>query len=264
MVFGPLAKVAPLLFASLLIARRCPAEVLAAAKAMVIVEADDPELTPDEQSSNVPPRWPQELPPPQVRMTWEDGTSERREWTKITRNAIAQYGNHLLAGASDMENYCPNWNGLVREQRVDVWAFIISQIAYHESGFKVTSRMWEKSMHWDQVTKSHKKYSEGLMQISYDDQVNNPGLCPELNWDVDRNLDPKDPKKTILQPAINLKCAVRFLNRQTSPSTPLGKGSDWAVIRQRNSNSRNSSIGNRTARLAICKRATVTRALESN
>ena len=52
---------------------------------------------------------------------------------------------------------------------------------------------------------------QGLLQLTYDDSQRYQ--C-NFNWQHDRRLPEKDPARTILQPANNLRCGVRILENQ--------------------------------------------------
>lgn len=53
--------------------------------------------------------------------------------------------------------------------------------------------------------------SEGLLQLTYEDRDR---YGCDFDWEADRNLPPKDPQKTILQPKNNLECGVKILSHQ--------------------------------------------------
>jgi hypothetical protein len=70
--------------------------------------------------------------------------------------------------------------------------------------------MIETTMGTDPVT-GKQVASEGLLQLSYQDVPNYGSvlkypLC-KIQWSKDKSLSVTDPKKTILDPYINLECA---------------------------------------------------------
>lgn len=136
--------------------------------------------------------------------------------------------------ASDWVEFCPKMGTLTLVDKQKVVIQLISAIAYFESGFKISDRMKE-AMGLDPVTKLP-VYSEGLMQLSYQDTKNYMGKLPnqycKFNWDLDKSLDPKDSKKTILDPKANLQCGLMILDYQVKKHKLIGyEKSYWSTLR---------------------------------
>jgi hypothetical protein len=102
---------------------------------------------------------------------------------------------------------------------------LMSAMAKYESGFDPLSRMEEYSLGVDSVT-GMSVYSEGLLQLSYQDLANYPGC--QLNWLLDKNLSPTDPRKTILDPYKNLDCATQILANQIQKRNVIAATSKYA------------------------------------
>ena len=57
-------------------------------------------------------------------------------------------------------------------------------------------------------------YSEGLLQLSYQDMEAHPDLRQLFNWEHDKTLAPTDCSKSILDPFINLSAGIVILADQ--------------------------------------------------
>lgn len=172
-------------------------------------------------------------------LAWIDSKHpERIGWGEFLISDIKLKLN-LFELAQDAERVYPGYSKLKDDQKVLVWAQFIVMITKFESSFNPTSRYQEKTMKdLDPVTKD-KIWSEGLMQMSYQDTVNYAGSPFNLgknwcgfDWSKDKLLSPTDPKKTILDPKINLDCGVKVLANQISyyGKAIVSKGVYWAVI----------------------------------
>jgi hypothetical protein len=75
--------------------------------------------------------------------------------------------------------------------------------------------------------------SEGLLQLTYEDQVR---YGCDFDWEHDRTLPADDPAKTILQPKNNLECGVKILAKQIiEQHKPLLSNTGyWATLRPDN------------------------------
>ncbi len=166
---------------------------------------------------------------------WEAARgAEGRRWTLYTYDMLQTYGQSLIAGAGDMPNFCPSYQRLTDNQKINVWAYLISAVAKYESNFDPTSRYHESTMGNDGVT-GQPVYSEGLLQLSYQD-VQGYSFCNEFNWKLDQNLNPDDPSKTILDPFKNLKCGVRILNKIVARHGQIAfnSGHYWSTLQPKN------------------------------
>ncbi len=166
-----------------------------------------------------------------VDLLWEAAHPDGDDWSDHLLPMIQQnHASAFLPGASDVTNFCPKYHSLNDTKRIQFWGYLISAITKFESAFDPTSRMSEPSLGTDKVTKST-VYSEGLLQLSYQDA----GWIPncEINWEKDKNLGPKDPRKTILNPYINLNCGTWILANQIRNRNQIAVSSGvyWAVLR---------------------------------
>ncbi len=166
-----------------------------------------------------------------VDLLWENANPDAENWTQHLLTMLDKnYSSTLLPGASDITNFCPKYHTLTDTKRIQFWGHLISAVTKFESAFDPTSRMSEPSLGTDKVTKST-VYSEGLLQLSYQDA----GWIPncEIDWQKDKNLGPKDPRKTILNPYINLNCGTWILANQIKNRNKIAVSSGvyWAVLR---------------------------------
>lgn len=165
-----------------------------------------------------------------INLLWEPAHPEGESWTDFILPLIEnELGSSFLQGSDDMNEFCPNYNKFDNHQRAIFWGYLISAMTKYESSFNPTSRMSEPSLGTDRVTKTT-VYSEGLLQLSYQDA----GWIPtcEISWEKDKHLAANDPKKTILNPQINLNCGIRILANQiaTRKRISLSSGAYWAVL----------------------------------
>jgi hypothetical protein len=177
---------------------------------------------------------------------------ERAEWSQYLMKLVLNDYPSLLDGASDMATFCPTYSSLNNNQRANVWAQIFVGMARYESGYDPTSRYQESTMGTDPITKKP-VYSEGLMQLSYQD-IQGYTFC-KFDWSKDKYLSSTDPNKTILDPYINLQCGVGIMARQIKNKGKLtvGSGAYWAVLKSNNSGNKISSIASMVKSLEICK-----------
>lgn len=188
----------------------------------------------------------------EVPLLWEIKKPETRAWTLHVYSLIQDYGADLMQGASDVESFCPMYYRLNTERRINFWAYLVSAMVKYESNFNPVARMHETTMGTDPIT-GQPVYSEGLMQLSYQDVRPYP-FCDEFDWSVDRHLSPTDPRKTILDPYKNLRCGVRILNRMIGRYNKITttKGQYWAVIKPNSKYNKISSIRALTKSVPFC------------
>ncbi len=184
----------------------------------------------DQQPPTVDPP----TPPPKIfelpEIQWETRVGTR-SWSVHGFKTVLAKAPNLLEGADDVTDFCPKYYSLNTNQRAWFWTELVSGIAYFESAWDPTSRMQETTMGTDPVT-GQPVYSEGLLQLSYQDRQGHP-YCNEFDWNIDRHLSARDPRKTILNPEKNLSCGIQILNRQISKHRKIGigKGAYWSVIK---------------------------------
>lgn len=144
-------------------------------------------------------------------LSWEKGHPERKEWTDLTASLVRE-NLSTFSNASDVTEFCPKYKQLDDNGKVHVWSELVSSISKFESAWNPASRYVEKSMGTDLIT-GKKVVSEGLLQLSYQDEKNYPDVaaCKDFNWSADKNLADNDPNKTILSARINLNCGIGIL-----------------------------------------------------
>lgn len=197
-----------------------------------------------------PPEPPTEPPFAYEKMVWEDGTPEKELWSIRAMEQLITSSSLYLNGATDIKTFCPNFATSTGEQRINFWAMLISAIAKYESDSNPLERNAKTGT--DPVTMLP-LYGEGLMQLSYQDKLMNPGC--EFNWEADKFLGPLDPTKTILDPVINLKCAVLILGNQisTSKKIVLDGAAYWPTIKSSSPAKKINEISAITKNLSFCQ-----------
>lgn len=209
----------------------------------------EPEPTPTPQ----PPVTPE---PPAYKMealAWENSKyPERTKWSEYLQEILLNDWRSLLSGASDINNFCPTYQSLNDEEKANVWAQIFVAISKYESAYSPTSRMHETTMGTDPVTKQP-VYSEGLLQLSYQDIQWAP-WC-EFDWSKDKNLSGSDPRKTILDPYLNLYCGVGIMAKQVKSKGAIvvSSGVYWAVIKSGGRYQQINNIQGIVKSLSLCK-----------
>lgn len=211
-------------------------------------------------TDNGGPERPQPLPQPQPRtpyemsaLSWESSNKpERNEWSQYLMKLVMKDWNSLLEGAGDIKQFCPRYASLNDPQRANVWAQLFVAMARYESAYNPLSRMHETTMGTDPVTKKP-VYSEGLLQLSYQD-IKGQKFC-KFDWSKDKNLSPTDPRKTILDPFINLHCGVGIMAKQVARTGKilLGSGAYWAVIKTNSKYQKINSIAAMVKSLPLCQ-----------
>lgn len=186
-------------------------------------------------------------------LAWESANkSERLQWSNYVFQVIDTEVFDNLNRATDATTFCPNYNQLNRDQRINFWGMLFAGIAYYESAWDPTSRMRETTMGSDPVT-GQPVYSEGLLQLSYQDVEWAP-YC-EFDWNADRNLSSNSPQKTILDPYKNLSCGIKIMADQIDRTgrIVLSSGVYWATLRQGGSYQQIAGIAAMTRRLSFCR-----------
>ncbi len=193
-------------------------------------------------SKKAPPLW---IP------SWEKGHPERSTWSSYIDSLIR---NDLLKEfdkASDAKTFCSRYDKLSEDQKSAFWTELISAIAFYESGWNSSSR-YREPLGLDPVTKQN-VYSEGLLQLSYQDRLNHP-YC-KFEWGRDKDMKPDDPGKSILQPITNLDCGIRILGNQIMKKgrVIISKGAYWAVIKEGGSHQKVKEITEMTGVIPFCR-----------
>jgi hypothetical protein len=177
-----------------------------------------------------PPVTPPDEPFQPEALAWEQAKPGTVVWSKFVFNLIQTEAKDLLT-AQDMPRFCPKYRFLSTQQKVNVAGQLIAGIVSFESQFDPLRRFPESNLGTDPVT-NQPVYSEGLMQLSYQDILGYP-FC-QFKWSQDKNLSATDPKKTILDPYKNLYCGVRILALQVKRHglIVIDSGAYWSVIKE--------------------------------
>lgn len=201
------------------------------------------------------PETPPTPPPVQEKfepLAWESASKPfRKDWSDylfgIVRNELPK-----LDKVQDATTFCRPYFQLTEMQKINFWGQLISAMSYYESGWSPVSRMQETTMGTDPVTKLP-VYSEGLLQLSYQDIQWAP-FC-RFEWSKDKNLSPSDPKKTILDPFINLECGTKILANQILKYNKivLSSGVYWAVIKANGKYEKIDEIALLVRKLTFCQ-----------
>lgn len=192
---------------------------------------------------------------PLVKALWEPSRPEEgAKWSAFAYGVVEGYAPALMAGTKDVADFCPNYSALSAEQKTSFWVYLVSAITKYESAFDPTSRMKEVGLGVDPVTKKQ-VYSEGLLQLSYQDALNYP-FCSEFNWSKDKLLAARDPKKTILDPYKNLQCGIRILNKLAAKKRLISfsGGHYWSTLTPSGKYSQAKNIKNLTKQILFCRK----------
>ena len=179
-----------------------------------------------------------------VPLSWEKFHSERASWSDYTIQIIEGLFDSSFLGCQDITRFRSDYTSLSRQQQINVWAELISAICKFESGWKLNSWM-EENMGIDPVT-GRLVRSEGLMQLSYQDQPNYRTLPCRFNWTADAGLSDEDLNKTIFNAEINLEFGINILARQIENRNKIAlrDGVYWAVLKDGGKYSRIIEIAN--------------------
>ncbi|HPI40186.1 MAG TPA: transglycosylase SLT domain-containing protein [Pseudobdellovibrionaceae bacterium] len=175
-------------------------------------------------------------------LAWESISSpERVLWTMELIHLVRE-NFFELNQAPDIDSFCPNYNDLNEDQRMNVWANIFASMAYYESGWNPSSASVDVGS-----KKNKDTWSVGLLQVSVVDQVNY-----KLNYEFSFK-DLQDPIK-------NLKLAVSIMAFQIKKRKkiliPQGEsGTYWAVIHPGGKYDKTYHITKMTKKMTFCQQS---------
>ncbi len=109
--------------------------------------------------------------------------------------------------------FCPRFNTLSDVDKRAFWAYFFQALAGAEAGLVPTRDVHHRQRILqvrDDVTHLMVR-QEGLLQLTYMDQER---YGCDFDWEKDKDLDERDPGKTILQPRNNLLCGVNIIRNQ--------------------------------------------------
>ncbi len=125
-----------------------------------------------------------------------DQKPDGKKWTELTHIAVDEFGAQLLNQTPvDITEYCPRYDSLNPESRRAFWVYLLSRLARFESN-QDPSVSYTESFNDAQGSPV---VSRGLLQLSKE-SANGYGCG------IDDEMELHDP-------AVNIQCAVRILNR---------------------------------------------------
>lgn len=185
-------------------------------------------------------------------LAWEKVRAEGTNWSKYVFHLLETDLRSMIAKVQDMTIFCPKYQSLTDTQKINALGMLIAGIAKYESDFDPLSRNRESTMGTDPITGST-VHSEGLLQLSYQD-VTGWSFC-EFDWNADRHLGPRDPRKTIFDPYRNLNCGLRILAEQIDKyhRIVIDHGAYWAVLKLNGKYQQVRAIANLVQILSFCQ-----------
>lgn len=171
------------------------------------------EPTPQTQSQpQTPPVKPAPATPIDAKKAELGSNTWDPQWDAIVEKALP---DDMLSNEvpHDVRRFCPRFYTMSEVDKRAFWAYFFQALAGAEAGLdpKTRVRHTEPAVAVIDPVTHRAVRSEGLLQLTYEDQ---PRYGCDFDWDADRDLAPKDPNKTILQPKNNLECGVKILDRQ--------------------------------------------------
>lgn len=164
------------------------------------------------------------------------------QWTAITEAAVkASELPKLLP--EDIDKFCPSYANLTTDDRVVFWTGLVSIIARPESNFKPETTYTEKFVD----ARGQLVVSRGLLQISIESANQQAYGCKITD------------KKSLHEPAVNLRCGVRILSALVSRdkviaswgNKPIRGGARyWSTLRE--SNNHLAELSGFTTHLKVC------------
>lgn len=185
-----------------------------------------PKETPEDTQPPPAVEVPEETPAPPVEVvpeplvasvpiSWEKNHPERKAWSNFVVDLMGGELFDRFDSARDAEALCPKYRSLPKAQKVEMWAELISGMALYESSWNPKTRFMEPApLHY---------YSEGLLQLSYED----------LQWAKYCKFKKGDPAKSILDPILNLDCGIRILANQIKNKglVMMSSGVYWSTLK---------------------------------
>lgn len=193
----------------------------------------------------------EEIYKPQALM-WENEHPEGRYWSSLVYRMVSSpTAAALMDGSEDVEDFCPAFQSLNQNQKINFWGFLISALAKQESGFQPLARAADRERQTDPVT-GRPMYREGLLQISYALKRENP-FC-SFDWPGDQRFTENDPRRSTLNPFSNLSCGVHVLADQITKHKRIAHNSSyWKSLKTNTPWSAVNEIQNATRNLSFCQ-----------
>lgn len=167
---------------------------------------------------------PAQAPP----LSWERDHTFRVPWSEHLITEVTRFFP-VLNAAKDIREFYPHYPSVEDAMKIAFWAELFVELAFYESAWNPCARYKETGLGIDPITEQP-VYSEGLLQLSYQDENAYPGL--PFDWEKDKLLDPTDCSKSILDPLKNLSAGVRILAAQIDSygKIVLGKNIYWSTL----------------------------------
>ncbi len=190
-------------------------------------------------------------------LAWETQIKGSEEWSTTIYNVIRNEEPQMLGQnvADDIEIFCPKYRKLNEDQRLNFWGQLLVGISKYESGgWKLNTYFVETSFSKPDPVTNKQVASEGLLQLSYQDEIYNNIECG-FNWNLDKNYKYDDLKKTIFNPHNNLRCGTKILAKQLLRERSLSTqtGVYWSVLQKNGKYTKVAEISALTKKLSFCK-----------
>jgi hypothetical protein len=188
---------------------------------------------------------------------WIGKHADAVNWGRYVSEATERYGQALAKGPEDVEEFCPMYNRLGHSDQMNFWIQFWAAVTKYESGFNPTSRYVETTMGTDPIT-GKQVASEGLLQLSYQDERSYASKLPQGVCDFDYSRDSQlainDIRRTIFDPRTNLTCGIWILNDQVLRKGKIGLSSGvyWAVLKVNGKYTKLPEIQKITKALPFC------------
>jgi hypothetical protein len=131
-----------------------------------------------------------------------------------------------------VHTFCPRFDSMSGADKRSYWAYFFQALAGAEAGLRPTSDVRHTEPEVAVIDKITHRITrqEGLLQLTYEDSDR---YGCQFDWDRDKELQVRDPDKTILQPRNNLLCGIRILKNQLIDLNEplLTPKSYWATLR---------------------------------
>lgn len=173
-------------------------------------------------------------------LPWESANKpERKVWSQATFDLVDKYFTTLDL-AKDIHSFCPNYDNLSREQKVNAWGALISGTTYYESGYNPKSYSVDVGKPDNPDT-----WSVGLLQMSVVDQK---------NYGFHFGFSFEDLKHPIKNLQLGFAIFSRQIARYGQILIPVGaKGLYWAVLHPGGKYDASAKIMKMVQKLTFCR-----------
>lgn len=184
--------------------------------------------------------------------SWETGApnawkAQALNYSQYAAFIVDHFGDQLIDGAHSLNganSLCPKYKNLSRSARIEFWVHFVSAVTRFESGYKPNTRYHESTFTYLDSITGEQVYSEGLLQLSYQDGKSYKECAGVFNWNDDKLLSRTSLQKTIFDPMRNLYCGIRIMNRiiKSKKTLMFDSGNYWAVLRPTSKYGKTSQI----------------------